>query len=119
MFRKLSVRLPIDMYEDLRDEALKYCISITDVVREKLFRYQNPNLYPPQATAEVSNLQEQILELSTRLSKKENESNENRLTITEILFLLREFLFERNAQILKKVDERMDKRFGNDRKKFV
>ena len=44
-------------------------------------------------------------------------SNDSDFTTLETLLLLREFLFERNGQILKKVDEKLDARFGRDRKK--
>lgn len=103
--KRLSLGLPIDLYEDLREEALKERISIADVIRYKIFRFND-----------LSSKEMEKLSSPVQVPKQEDEL---KAVCFEILFLLREFLFERNAQILRKVDERLDKQLGNDRNKFV
>jgi hypothetical protein len=105
MLRKITLRLPFDIFEDLKEEAQKYCVSISDVIRERLLR------------PEISN--NDFPNLSTSPKQITNQPSEDNLINLEILFLLREFLFERNGQILKRVDEKMERRFGKDRKKSV
>ncbi len=105
MLRKMALRLPIELFEELQREALREKTSISNLVREIILHskiskndFSNPSISPQQAP---------------------EQSPEENLINLETLFLLREFLFERNAQILKKVDERMEKRFGKDRKKVI
>lgn len=105
MLRKMALRLPIELFEELQREALREKTSISNLVREIILHskiskndFSNPSISPQQAP---------------------EQSPEENLINLETLFLLREFLFERNAQILKKVDERMEKQFGKDRKKII
>ena len=105
MLKKLTIRLPIDLFENLRDEGVKYHIPISDLIREKIIRAEN--------------LENEFKKISMPVQQNTAQSVDNNFINLETLFLLREFLFERNAQILKKVDERMDKRFGKDRKKIT
>ncbi len=105
MLRKMALRLPIELFEALQREALREKTSISNLVREIILHskiskndFSNPSISPQQAP---------------------EQSPEENLINLETLFLLREFLFERNAQILKKVDERMEKQFGKDRKKII
>lgn len=105
MQRKVSFLLPMDVFEDIQTEALKYQISISDLIRERISR-------PERFKNDSSNI------LASPAQPISQPPEENLINL-EILFLLREFLFERNAQILKKVDERMEKQFGKDRKKFI
>jgi hypothetical protein len=111
MLRKITHRLPINLYEDLRDEALKYRISISDVIRGKLLASTNPD--PKKEFAEKQELEK------SSASEQTKQTSEIYLMTLEILLLLREFIFERNAQILKRVDEKMERRFGKDRKKIL
>lgn len=105
MLRKMALRLPIELFEELQREALREKTSVSNLVREIILHskiskndFSNPSIFPQQAP---------------------EQSSEENLINLETLFLLREFLFERNAQILKKVDERMEKQFGKDRKKII
>jgi hypothetical protein len=108
MQRKISLRLPIDIFEDLRDEALKHRISISDVVRDKI-------LVPRSSIiSEKANTPNFL-----QIENTKEPANESYFATLEILHLLREFLFERNGQILKKIDDKMEKRFGKDRKKIL
>jgi len=96
--------LPIEIFEDLENEAHVHHISISDVVRNRFLQLQNfkngiskplpPSAAPSQAS-EIDHL------------------------ACETILLLREFLFERHAQVLKKVDEKMEKRFGKDRRRVL
>ena len=115
MLRKMSLRLPIDIYEELFEEALRLRVSVSDVVREKILSVKHSNLnssfQPPSSS------QNEIFKQDIHVKEKIYPSEENDFVNLEILFLFREFLFERNAQILKKVDEKLDRRFGKDRKR--
>ena len=122
MLRKLTHRLPIDEFEELREEASKRRISISDVIRDKLLRSKSyesreghPNHSFPEFDFDRSHGQGG-LGPPERLA---NPNSEMDFAIFEILYLLREFLFERNGQILKRVDEQMEKRFGKERKKIL
>ena len=105
MQRKVSFLLPMNIFEDLKAEALKYQISISDLIRERISR-------PGRFRNDLSNP-------VTCVPQPASQSSEENLLNLETLFLLREFLFERNAKILRKVDEKLEKRFGKDRKKFI
>ncbi len=105
MQRKVSFLLPMNVFEDLQTEALKYQISISDLIRERISR-------PERFKNDLSNS-------VACTPQPANQSSEDNPLNLEILLLLREFLFERNAQILRKVDEKLEKRFGKDRKKFI
>jgi hypothetical protein len=105
MRRRLSLGLPNNMYEDLRDEALKHQISIADVIRQKIVRRESVISNEPEKPVPV-----------VQTPKQDEEVKGMCL---EMLLLLREFIFERNAQILKKVDEKLERRLGKDRKKFL
>ena len=105
MQRKVSLLLPMSVFEDIQTEALKYQISISDLIRERISR---PERFKNDFSKTVISPAQPI-----------SQPSEENLINLEILFLLREFLFERNAQILKKVDERMEKQFGKDRKKIT
>lgn len=93
MDHQISVRIPIDVFEELQAEALKHRISISNVVRQKL--------------------------VSEKIITPKEKSSELDLVTIEILFLLREFIFEKNGQILKKIDEKMERQFGKERKKIL
>lgn len=108
MQHQISVKVPIDVFESLREEALKHRISISDVVRERILAPQDQLL-----------LSQAISDGSNKAKSSQKTFSDIDLAIIEILFLLREFLLERNGQILKKTDEKMEKRFGKDRKKFL
>ncbi len=105
MQRKVSFLLPMNTFEDLQTEASKYQISISDLIRERISR-------PGRFKIDLSNS-------VVCAPQPTNQSSEDNPLNLEILLLLREFLFERNAQILRKVDEKLEKRFGKDRKKFI
>lgn len=115
MLRKLTHRLPIDLFEELQEEASKHRITMSDLIRGKLLFLKNSNLsfQSPLSPGITQNNSPPPSPPQTTV----NQSQETDPAILEILFLLREFLFERNGQILKKVDEKMERRFGKDRKK--
>ena len=113
--RQLSHRLPIDLLEDLREEASKHRITMSDLIRAKLLFLKDANLNPQPPIS--SGVTQNNPPMPSSSQPTTNHPSEIDLAILEILFLLREFLFERNGQILKKIDEKMEKRFGKDRKK--
>jgi hypothetical protein len=100
MLRKSTLRLPINLYEDLHDEALKYRVSMSDVIRSKLLELK----YPIRNEIPQHELAQQKAEHSCLSEEITKQISEIHFATLEILFLLREFLFERNAQILKRVD---------------
>ena len=105
MQKKVSFLLPFDIFEDLQKEALKYQISISDLIRERIS-------WPERLKNDSANT-------LTPVANPVDSPSEDKLINLEILFLLRDFLFERNGQTLKKISEKMDKYFGKDRKKFL
>jgi|GEM_PF-2694449 len=122
MDQKLSLRLPNDVFQNLREEASKHGISVSDVVRERILRGRNGDLNQASVVHESSQLQKSTNrpnEEPGQLEGSEKKIPETDFAIFEILFLLREFLFERNGQILKKIDEKMEKRFGKERKRIL
>jgi hypothetical protein len=111
MYKQVSIKLPFDIFEDIQDEAKKNHISISDVIRNRLYaksRFTYQHIQEPQ----FKNSDEEITK------PKSFPSSDSDFTTFETLLLLREFLFERNGQILKKVDEKLDTQFGKDRKKM-
>ena len=107
MKKKFTTFLPGEILAELRDEAAKYKSSVAEVLRRKLLESKNLETSQAGSPPPSQNLK--------------NESNDSSLypLIVEVLLLLREFFFERNAQILKKVDENLDKRFGKERTKII
>lgn len=122
MDQKLSLRLPNDVFQNLREEASKHRISVSDVVRERILRGRNADLKQVSMVHEFSQLRKST-------NRPDDEANpieglvkritETDFAIFEILFLLREYLFERNGQILKKIDEKMERRFGKERTRIL
>lgn len=118
MLRKFTLLLPIDVFKDLQAEALRERISISDVIRDKILQAKNPKLENP-IPAEKPKFE--------AFTKPDTPPNDQFKTVIphidfaslETLYLLREFLFDRNGQILKRVDDKMEKSFGKERKKFL
>ena len=122
MLRKLTHRLPIDVFEELQEEALKHRISISDVIRDKLLWCKSYELKGGPSNPASRQMRFAQDDGPERLSSPEQAPKPNSevdFAIFEILFLLREFLFERNGQILKKIDEKMERRFGKERKRIL
>lgn len=107
MHTRMNIRMPNDIVEKLEVEAKNLHTSIASIIRERVARtFTVKGEDPPSQPLPTSNQSDaSLLECLT--------------ITTEILLLLREFLFERNAQILKKVDEKMDQHFGKNRKKVL
>ncbi len=120
MLRKFTVCLPIEIFEDLREEAAKHRLSISDVVREKILGARNVILKtetPAAVSLKNEPAQNQNSSNAVRSEETSKQISEISFTTLETLLLLREFLFERNGQILKRVDEKLERRFGRERKK--
>lgn len=117
MLRKFSLLLPIEMFKELQAEANREKISISDVVRDKILCSKTPKLETSSPPIESK------FETLPSISLPPKEESKFDLSLIhfaslETLYLLREFLFERNAQILKRVDDRLEKRFGKERKRI-
>ena len=119
MPKKISVLLPNDIFENLRQESLKNRISISDVIREKILHYENAIPTSAQESSLNSNLQNQIDELLASFSKNEKRVEETYAVAFEIRLLFREFLLERNGQVLRKVDQEMRQRAAKEREKTI
>ena len=117
MPRKISVLLPSDLFENLRQEALKERISISDVIREKILHYENTNPTSAQTPFASSDLQNQIPAIFATLHKNEKRIEEAYTVAFEIRLLLREFLLERHGQVLRKVDQELRQRAGKEKEK--
>ena len=110
MLKQVSVKLPFRVFEELRQEAEKKHLSVSDVMRERIFLKPASKIL----NSEESNPKISDEKISEPVPYPSTESD---FALLEILLLLREFLFERNAQVLKKVDEKLERRFGKDRKR--
>ena len=108
MHHQISVKVPIDVFESLQQEAAKHKVSISDIVRERIMAPENNSLLLPNPNSPKTESVPPIKSFS-----------EIDLSIIEVLFLIRESFLERNGQVLKKIDEKMEKRFGKDRKKIL
>lgn len=118
MSQRISVRVPNEVFESLREEAKKHGVKISDVIRDKILPKKFAQLPGPTQP------QEPIFEAFTKASTVTNEDVKTTIpnidfANLETLYLLREFFFERNAQILKRVDDKMEKRFGKERKRIL
>jgi len=117
MSQRISVRIPNHVFISLREEAKVHGIKLSDVIRDKIIHANSrENVIP-------SVVKESKFEAFTNAGIESNQDTKSTIphiefAILETLYLLREFLFERNAQILKRVDDRLEKRFGTERKRF-
>ncbi len=119
MNKKISLLLPNDIFENLREEAARARISISDAIREKIFREEDFNTASVKSTESSGNLQNQISEILSFISKNEKARQSSDAPIIEILFLLRELLLQRDGGIIRKVDAKLDQLFGKERKKIL
>lgn len=118
MIHKISVRISNETFRSLQEEAKKYRVKISVVARDRLMHPSDP--LRPKRNFDLD--EEYIRELMAKEMRQEDKTPEPRsqseFAALETLYLLREFLFERNAQILKRVDDKMEKRFGIYRQKI-
>lgn len=118
MIHKICVRVSNETFRSLQEEAKKYRVKISVVARDRLM-HPNDTLQPKR-NFELD--EEYIQELVAKEMQQEDKTPEPRsqseFAALETLYLLREFLFERNAQILKRVDDKMEQRFGSFRQKI-
>ncbi len=119
MTKKISLRLPDDIFEKLSDEAALMRISISDVMREKMLREENSNSDSLKLSEPSENLQNQISEILSLVSKNEKNKHDADPTLIEILFLLRELFLQRDGGVIRKVDAKLDQLFGKERKKIL
>ena len=118
MSQRISVRIPNEVFQLLREEAKEHGIRISDVIRDKILQAKRPKFENPGLTEKPK------FEAFTRVDIPPIDETKTAIphidfASLETLYLLREFLFERNAQILKRVDDKMEKRFGKERKKIL
>lgn len=118
MSQRISVRVPNEVFYALHEEAKIHGVKISDVVRDKILQAKGTKLGKPFLSEESK------FEAFTKPGTGTNHENKFLIpnldfATLETLFLLREFLFERNAQILKRVDDKMEKRFGKERKRIL
>ncbi|MFO1464327.1 MAG: hypothetical protein U1F66_11170 [bacterium] len=117
MLRKFSLLLPIEIFKELQAEANREKISISDVVRDKILRSKTPKV--KTSSPPIESKFETLPSISPfPIEESKIDLSQIHFASLETLYLLREFLFERNAQILKRVDDKMGKRFGNERKRI-
>lgn len=118
---KVSFRLAAELVHECEQEAETLQLPLSHILRD---RFSNKN--STHSTFDTSKIIQSLQNIenkfdhfqSTYFKEASSLSSDNPLVL-EILFLLREFLFERNAQILKKVDEKLEKRFGKERQKII
>ena len=118
MPKKISLRLPNDIYETLQREALQARIPISAVARERLLQSRNIDSLYPQTISLDPNIQKQISEILNLISEKKSPGGEDP-ALVEMLFLLRELFLQRDGGIIRKVDAMLDRRFGKERVKIL
>lgn len=122
--KKCSFYLDLHLYEELLEKAEKNRLSLSTVIRGKLSQAIEQDFAPNPSTQIISHLrslESKINESLTKASTQTGTTPEQKpdpMTL-EILLLLREFLFERNGQVLRKVDERLDRELRGERKKIL
>ncbi len=119
---KVSFRIHPSLVEECEKEALDLKIPLSHVLRDRFLNQSTSQNYSKleidtQIFGSIKSLEEKLDFYQV------NQSNSSEVLPTfyplllEILFLLREFLFERNAQVLKTVNEKLDSLLGKERKK--
>jgi heterodisulfide reductase subunit C len=118
MSQRISVRIPNEVFQSLREEAIKHGVRISDVVRDKILKEKISKVGTSVQAEEIKfeAFTKPGGELNDKISPNIHHAD---FAALESLYLLREFLFERNAQILKRVDDKMEKRFGKERKRIL
>ncbi len=112
MIHKISMRISNETFRSLQEEAKKYRVKISVVARCRLMQ---PNEILPSRKKFDSAEDFSPGVMTTERGQAEiypGPRSQSEFAVLETLYLLREFLFERNAQILKRIDEKMEKRFG-------
>ena len=121
--KKVSFRLPSELVEEYEMKANRFEMPLSHILRDQFLQGSSatdPTSDPSaQILQAIQNIGQKLTELQLSPATETNSSAQDNPLCLEILFLLREFLFERNAQVLKKVDEKMEKRFGKDRKRIL
>ncbi len=117
MKKLFSIRLPLEIYEDLKDEAGQKGITLTDVLCDRLKKYKEL-LSNKSEIGELKNLLTSKVEIQKlNSSASEGKSQEEDLIALETLFILREMAFKENPQILKKANEELNLFLEKKRKK--
>ncbi len=117
MKRKVSTRLPIEIYEDLKDEADQRGITVSDILCDRLKKYKE-SVHHKNEIGELKNLLTNKIETQKlNPSDSKEKSQEEDLVSLETLFILREMAFKENPQILKKANEELNLFLEKKRKK--
>jgi len=111
MKRHATLRIPQNLYQEIKEEALQFGISISETIIRRLEQYRS--------LIQKQNGYEKIIE---KLESISSLPRENSISTTkkldpvalEILYLLRELIAERSPQILKRVREKMERLFAKD-----
>ena len=119
--KKVSFRIASTLAEECEREARQLKLPLSHILRDRFLQKGSSDFSNREAYSQIFSQLEFIsknLEQAQSSSTNQNFSSLNHSLLIEILFLLREFLFERNAQVLKKVDEKLDHLLGKERKKI-
>lgn len=119
--KKVSFRLPAELVEECERKAEHFKLPLSHVLRDRFLETTLGNTSTVDASSSLlpalQGIEEKLVALQVFHPKEAVPSSQDDPLFLEILFLLRAFLFERNAQILKSVDEKLDRRFGKDRRR--
>ncbi len=119
--KKVSFRLPSKLVEECEREALNFKLPLSEVLRDRFLQKLSSSTSHFDTSSpliqRLQDIEQKMIDLQLSHAQDASLSSQESPLVVEILFLLREFLFERNAQILKKVDEKLERRFGKDRKR--
>lgn len=113
----------MEWVERLEAEAKREKTFLANVIRDKISGAKDSQADPSDRVSEdallLQNINQQLTAIQASHSKTQPSSPQENPLLVETLFVVRELLFERNAQALRRIDEKIDRLFGKDRRKIL
>ena len=121
--QKINLRLPAAWVASFQREARQEKTSLSNVIRSKIAGRKDITLDESTEPFELSlwlqKLEEKLIAFQTRHSEPSSSSPQENPELIETLLIVRELLFERNAQALRRIDDKVERLFGKDRRKIL
>ena len=121
--QKINLRLPAAWVASFRREACQEKTSLSNVIRSKIAGRKDVALDESTEPFELSlwlqKLEEKLLTFQARHSDPNPSSPQENPELIETLLIVRELLFERNAQALRRINDKVERLFGKDRRKIL
>ena len=123
MLKKLTIRLPMEWVERLEAEAKREKTFLANVLRDKISGAKDLQADSSDKVSKdtllLEKIDQQLTDLQANHPRTQPSSPQENPLLIETLFVVRELLFERNAQALRRIDEKIDRLFGKDRIKIL